>query len=105
MTEYISAKIKDSAQFQQVFPLPDDNEDTPEVAKFILSIIGKTIRVRKLRSRKGSFYYVSKLDSRWVIMPSWIEYFDTEKPVLPDSCNQTLILDDGTVVIIGGSAI
>jgi len=105
MTEYIRAKIKDRDQFRQVFPLPRDSPDAPEVAKFILSIIGETIGVKKMRSQTGSFYYVSDIDSRWVIMPSWIEYFDTEKLVLqhttPDSYEQRLILEDGTVIMLG----
>jgi hypothetical protein len=105
MSRYLRAKIKDRDQFKQVFPLPKDSADAPEVGKFILSIIGQTISVEKLRSKTGSFYYTSDLDSRWVIMPSWIEYFDTHKLVLTDSCVEQLILDDGTVVIIGGSAI
>jgi len=104
MTEYIRARIKDRDQFKQIFPLPVDNEDTPEVAKFILSIIGQTIHVRKLCSNSGSFYYVSDLDTRYVIKPNWIDYFDTHNLVLPNTCFVTLILDDGTVVIIGGSA-
>ncbi len=30
------------------------------------------------------------------------QYFDAEKPVLPDSCVESLITEDGTVVIMGG---
>ena len=101
MTNYIRAKIKDRDQFQQVFPMPRDCTDAPDVAKFILSIIGKTIRVRKMRSRTGSFYYVSDIDHRWVIMPSWIQYFNTDKLVLSNSFEQPLVLEDGTVVITG----
>ena len=101
MSQYIRAKIKDHDQFRQVFPLPRDGEDVPEVGKFILSIIGKTIRVSKMKSHTGSFYYVSDIDSRWVIMPNWIQYFNTEKLVLSDSCEQPLMLEDGTVVIMG----
>ena len=100
MTEYIKVKIKDRAEFKQVFPLPRDSADAPEVAKFILSIIGQTISVRKLRSKTGSFYYISDIDTRWVIMPSWIDYFDTDKPALTLSCVEPLILSNGTVVII-----
>jgi hypothetical protein len=102
MTRYIRAKIKDRDQFKQVFPLPVDDEDAPEVGKFILSIIGQTIPVEKLRSNTGSFYYVSDRDPMFIIMPSWIDYFDTDKPVLPDSCVESLITEDGTVVIMGG---
>jgi hypothetical protein len=101
MTNYIKAKIKDRDQFRQVFPLPVDGTDTPEVAKFILSILGQTIYVRKLRSPRGTFYYVTDIDTRFVIMPSWIEYFDTQKLVLADTCVVPLILDDGTVVVMG----
>ena len=101
MTNYIKAKIKDRDQFKQVFPLPLDDEDVPEVGKFILSIIGQTIPVRKLKSPKGRFYYVSDIDSRWVIMPNWIEYLDTDKLVLTDSSVVPLVLEDGTVVIMG----
>ena len=103
MTEYITTKIKDRAEFKQVFPLPVDGEDVPEVGKFILSIVGQTISVRKLRSNTGSFYYISDIDSRWVIMPSWIASFDTDS-LLPthtafDSCVEPLVLEDGTVII------
>ena len=101
MTKYLKAKIKGRDQFKQVFPLPVDSEDVPEIGKFILSIIGKTILVRKLRSNTGSFYYVSDIDPRWVIIPNWIQYFDTEDLVPADSCVDTLILEDGTVVITG----
>ena len=100
MTGYIKAKIKDRAQFKQVFPLPaDGQEDVPEVAKFILSIIGQTIQVQKMTSGTGSFYYVSDIDHRWVIMPSWIEYFDTVEAVQVKGELVSLILEDGTVVI------
>ncbi len=85
MTEYVRVKIKDSAQFKQVFPLPVDGTDTPDIAKFILSILGQTVYVMKLRSPRGAFYYVSDIDTRFVIMPSWIEYFDTHKPVLTNA--------------------
>ncbi len=95
MIDYIRAKIKDRDQFKQVFPLPVDGTDTPDIAKFILSIIGQTIQVKKLRSHTGSFYYVSDIDTRYVIMPSWIEYFDT------DTCVDLFMLEDGTVVIMG----
>jgi hypothetical protein len=102
MSKYIRAKIKDRNQFKRVFPLPVDGEDIPEVGKFILSILGQTITVQKRKSPKGTFYYVSDIDPRWVIIPNWIQYFDTEKPVLPDSCVESLITEDGTVVIMGG---
>jgi hypothetical protein len=103
MTEYIRAKIKNRAQFKQVFPLPVDGEDVPEVGKFILSIIGQTIPVRKLRSNTGSFYYVSELDSRWVIMPNWIDYLDTDAlvPVEVGVCVEPLVVGDGVVVVLG----
>lgn len=34
-------------------------------------------------------------------MPNWIEYFDTDELVLTDTCLDLLILEDGTVVIMG----
>ena len=101
MTNHIRAKIKDRDQFRQVFPLPVDGTDTPDIANFILSILGRTVYVRKLRSPKGTFYYVSDIDTRFVIMPSWIEYFDTQKLVLADTCVVPLILEDGTVLVLG----
>jgi hypothetical protein len=105
MSQDIKAKIKDRDQFRQVYSIPVDGEDVPGVGKFILSIIGQTIPVRKLRSRTGSFYYISDLDSRWVIMPNWIASFDTDS-LLPthttsDSSVVPLVLEDGTVVIMG----
>ena len=105
MTDFIRAKIKDRAQFQQVFPLPVDGTNTPDIAKFILSIIGMTIHVRKMRSNTGSFYYVSEIDSRFVIMPSWIEYFDTVELVPTHyafgSCVEPLVLENGSVIVTG----
>ena len=95
MPDYISVKIKDN-QFKQVFPLPvDGQEDVPDVAKFILSIIGQTMQVQKMTSGTGSFYYVSDIDQRWVIIPNWIESFDT------DTCVDLFMLEDGMVVIMG----
>lgn len=101
MTNYIRAKIKDRDQFQLVFPLPVDGANTPDIAKFILSILGQTIYVKKLRSHTGSFYFVSDIDTRYVIMPSWIEYLDTQKLVLSDTCVEPLIIEDGTVIVLG----
>ena len=103
MPDYIRAKIKDRDQFKRVFPLPVDGTDTPEVAKFILSILGQTIRVQKLRSHTGSFYYVSDIDTRYVIMPSWIEYLDTVElvPVDVDAHGQVVVTEDGVAVISG----
>ena len=101
MTNYIRAKIKDRDQFRKVFPLPVDGEDAPEVGRFILSILGQTIKVQKRISPRGTFYYVSDIDTRFVIIPNWIEYFDTDKLVLTDTCVEQLILDDGTMVIMG----
>ena len=75
MTNYIKAKIKDRDQFKRVFPLPEDGTNTPDVAKFILSILGQTIYVKKLTSQRGTFYYVSDIDTRFIIMPNWVEYF------------------------------
>jgi len=97
MTKYLKAKIKDRDKFRKVFPLPRDSPDAPEVAKFILSIIGRTIPVRKLRSNTGSFYYVSDRDSRFVIMPSWIEYVDTME-LVPVEVH---VHEDGVVVVSG----
>ena len=102
MTEYIRVKIKDRDRFKQVFPLPVEGvDDDSDLANFILSILGRTIRVSKMRSQTGSFYYVSDIDPRWVIIPNWIQYFDTEDLVLSDSHEQPLVLEDGTVVVTG----
>ena len=102
MTDYIRVKIKDRDQFKRVFPLPaDGQEDVPDVAKFILSIIGQTIQVKKLRSSTGSFYYVSDIDHRWVIMPNWIDWFETGEMIpnhLYDAPGNTVLIDDIVVV-------
>jgi hypothetical protein len=105
MTEYLQAKIKDRDHFKQVFPIPMDHDQCPAVGKFIMSIIGQTIRVRKLKSHRGTFYYVSDIDPRWVILPSWIQYFDTENLVPICSANEDcigfVVYWDGTVVVLG----
>jgi len=99
MTNYIRAKIKDRDQFNKVFPLPVDGDNN--LARFILSILGQTIKVEKRISPIGTFYYVSDIDTQFVIMPNWIEYFDTYNLILTDTCANPLILEDGTVVIMG----
>jgi hypothetical protein len=105
MTEYIRAKIKDRDMLEKVFPLPRDSADAPEVGKFILSIIDQTIPVRKLRSNTGSFYYVSDIDQRFVIMPSWIEYFQMANLVLTcsnnEDCAGLVVFGDGNVIVLG----
>jgi hypothetical protein len=103
MTSYIRAKIKDRDQFKQVFPLPKGSTNTPDIAKFILSILGQTIKVQKRISPKGTFYYVSDIDSRFVIIPNWIEYFDTVEllPVDVDGYGQVVVLENGVAVISG----
>lgn len=99
MTNYIRAKIKDREQFKQVFPLPVDGDNN--LARFILSILGQTIKVQKHISPRGTFYYISEIDNRFVIIPNWIEYFDTDKLVLTNTSIVPLILEDGMVIVLG----
>jgi hypothetical protein len=100
MPQHLKAKIKDRDQFRQVFPLPVNCR--PNLSQFINSIIGQTIPVRKVRSMTGSFCYVSEIDPRWVIMPNWIEYFDTEELVTTsEGCIGLVVYWDGTVIVLG----
>ena len=103
MHNFVLAKIKDPDQFKQVFPLPFDGDN--KLARFIRSILGQTVRVRKAKSQHGGFHYLSDIDPRWVIMPSWIEYFDTDDLVPTCSANEDsiglVVYWDGTVVVLG----
>ncbi len=104
MQQYVLAKIKDPDQFKQVFPLPFSGNN--KLAIFIRSILGHTISVRKLKGhRERSFHYISDIDPRWVIMPSWIEYFDTEDLVpacsVSEDCIGLVVYWDGIVVVLG----
>ena len=100
MPHYLLAKIKDPDQFQQVFPIPVDCR--PNLSKFINSIIGQTIPVHKARSLMGSFCYVSDIYPGRIIMPNWIEYFDTEELVpASEGCIGLIVYGDGTVVVLG----
>ena len=75
---YFRVRIKDREEFKKVFPLPIDNKETPAIAGFILSIIGKSIRVRRISNSPDSFCYLPVDDDRFIIMPNWIEYFETD---------------------------
>lgn len=83
---YINVRIKDQDRFKQVFPLNFENNKMPGVGRFILSILGKSIWVRKIRNNPGSFCYVSLDDDRYVIMPNWIEHFETGDMIPVDDC-------------------
>jgi hypothetical protein len=94
----IKVKIKDREQFQMVFPLPLDNSQG--LGRFLNSIIGQTIWVKQShssRSRSGNVF----LKDGWVIMPDWIEWFDTDQLVVPagDGC-EVLSFDHGVVVSV-----
>ena len=103
MPQYLLAKIKDRDQFQQVFPLPIDGDNN--LARFIRSILGQTVRVRKAKGQHGRFHYISDINPRWVIMPSWIEYFDTGELVPAcseqEDCIGLVVYWDGTVMVLG----
>jgi hypothetical protein len=42
-------------------------------------------------------------NSRWVIMPNWIDYLDTDAlvPVEVGVCVEPLVVGDGVVVVLG----
>ena len=103
MPHYLKAKIKDRDQFKHVFPLPIDGDNN--FAKFIRSILGRTVRVRKFESQNGRFHFLSNVDPRFVIMPNWIEYFDSEELVpagsAEEACIGLVVYWDGTVIVLG----
>lgn len=104
MHNYVLAKIKDQDLFELVFPLPFDGNNS--LAIFIRSILGQTISVRKLKGhRESSFYFISDIDPRWVIMPSWIDYFDTDELVPACSTDEEsiglVVYWDGSVIVLG----
>jgi len=48
------------------------------IGRFIQPIIGRTFWVRPVRSQRG-FSYEALHGNRYVIMPDWIEHFDTDE--------------------------
>jgi hypothetical protein len=94
---YIQARIKDTEQFRQVFPLPVSSDVLPAVGQFILSIIGQDVWVRPKSHFDGSFCYETLEDDRFIIMPNWIDYFHT------DHLLQTKKRVDCQVLIVDGT--
>ena len=98
---HFKVRIKNREQFRKVFPMPVDNDETPAIFRFILSIMGKSILVRRVSNLPGSFCYVPVDDDRFIIMPNWIEYFETDEMIpvsdgfgLNEPRGDGLVLDD-----------
>ena len=69
----LKVRIRNREPFKKVFPLPIDNNETPAIVRFILSIIGKSLWVRRVSNFPDAFCYVPVDDGRFIIMPNWIE--------------------------------
>ena len=98
---HFKVRIKDREQFKAVFPLSFENNEMPDIGRFILSILGESIWVRKVSNHPNSFCYVPVEDDRYIIMPNWIDWYETEEMV-PSLTNgglgNSVVLEDILVV-------
>ena len=78
---HFKVRIKDREQFKKAFPIPIENDETPAIFRFILSIMGKSILVRRVSNFPDSFCYVPVDDDSFIIMPNWIEYYETDEMI------------------------
>ena len=85
---YIKARIKTYKQLLKVYPeaklwgKPISMDHLfPSADEVILPYLGKTVLVRKRRRDLCEFYYEIKESDGLIVMPEWIDYFDSENLV------------------------
>ena len=88
--KYIKARIKTQEHIQLVHPdakywgnPPKDRIWFPLADEIILPYLGKSVWLRKIRSDLFSFYYEIKDSDGLIVMPNWIEYFESDYLVPP----------------------
>lgn len=82
---YIKARLKTQDQLAKVYPEAESWGKPLEPGclfrsadEVILPYIGRTIWVRKKRIDLNRFYWIIKDTDGLVVLPDWIEYFETE---------------------------
>ena len=88
--KYIKARIKTQEQIQKVYPdakywgnPPENRIWFPLADEVILPYLGKTVWIGKKRCDLFRFYYEIKESDGLVVMPDWIDYFESEDLVPP----------------------
>ena len=88
--KYIKAKIKTQKHIQLVHPdakywgnPPKDQIWFPLADEIILPYLGKSVWLRKKRSDLFNFYYEIKDSDGLIVMPNWIQYFESDYLVPP----------------------
>jgi hypothetical protein len=93
-TRYIRARIKTHEQLVKVYPeakcwgKPISKDHWPISAdEVIIPYLGKTVWLTKKRDDLFNFYFEIKDSGGLIVLPKWIEYFDSENLVAPAEWN------------------
>ena len=89
-TRYIRARIKTHKELVKVYPeakcwgKPISMDHLfPSADEVILPYLGKTVWLRKKRHDSDRFYYEIKDTDGFIVLPDWIDYFDSAELVSP----------------------
>ncbi len=89
-SRYIRARIKTHKQLVKVYPEAKHwgkpisiDHLFPSADEVIIPYLGKTIWLKKKRHDQCRFYYEIKDTDGFIVMPDWIDYFDSENLVSP----------------------
>ena len=89
-TRYIRARIKTHKELVKVYPeakcwgKPISMDHLfPSADEVILPYLGKTVWLKKKRHDRFRFYYEIKDTDGFIVMPDWIDYFDSAELVSP----------------------
>ena len=89
-TRYIRARIKTYEQLVKVYPEAKHwgkpisiDHLFPSADEVKIPYLGKTVWLKKKRHDSFRFYYEIKDSGGLVVLPNWIEYFDSEDLVSP----------------------
>jgi hypothetical protein len=123
-TGYIKARVKTQEQIQKVYPpakywgKPLDSEHLfPSADEVIIPYLGKTVWVKKKRIDLFRFFYEIKDTGGWVVLPDWIDHFNSMDLVPPagwrdpdhevdddtwlEPFEERFIIIDGVLIITG----
>lgn len=88
--KYIKAKLKTLKQLQKEYPPAmlwgkpiSMDYPFPSADEIILKYLGKTVWLSKKRTDLFSFHYEIRDSGGIIVLPDWIDYFDSENLVPP----------------------
>ena len=111
-TGYVRARIKTYEQLVKVYrearhrgkPISLDHLFL-SADEIIIPYLGKTVWVKKIQVDLCSFYYEIQDSEGLIVMPDWIDYFDTAELVPPsewtDPYEDRAIFPDDLIIITG----